>query len=350
MIFNDDNDGYVKFKQRLIESLLSKATRLLYPDPSKQYNIVLDYLLELNEIHVEGRKSRLIILCFKTQYLARTKNQFRAESIIEDIEKQLGIKDDKYLNLLLKVTKGIVKLHHNNIESAISNLTLAIARLHWLLGESDMKPRYKTLNLAANYWTAEAYFWKKQYEEATRYSTALEERSLMLTGLNLPEVEILTKTNELLKEKIDLKCSKKYDIHKVVRQPLIDHSIGLKLANIERYRFYNPEAPVKQLDEFWPENDKQSKQIRALGQSIHLNKFSPYGQNKKGSTQTPTMDFRYRPASRELSKNTSQKHHQIDDLVCSRPAAVEDHKRDHLVVLGKLASDLREINKSLDDY
>lgn len=349
VIFHDDNTGFVKFKQRLIESLLAKSTRFLYPEPSKQYSTILDYLIELNEIHVEGRKSRLVIMCFKAQYLARTRNQFRAESMVDDIEKQLGKKDDKYLNILLKVTRGIIKIHQNHFESAISNFTLAIARLHWLLGESDMKPRYKILNLAAHYWTAEAFYWKKHYDEATRYSTALEEKVHLLTGMDNPEVDIFKHKNEWLKEKIDEKCCRKYDIHKVIRQPLIEQSIGLKLANVEGYRFYNPEAPVKRLDEFWPENDKQCKQIRALGQSIHHTKYSPYNLSKK--QPSPAMDFRYHPASRDLEKSGSKKRNgREDDIDCTRPSAIDGHKRDHLVVLGRLTSDLRDINRSLDDY
>lgn len=350
VIFNEDHEGYVKFKQRLIESILSRSMKYLYPEPVKNFNTIIDSCLELNEIHVEGRKSRLVLLCFKAQYLGRTKNQFKAGSIVEDIEKQLGSKGDRYLNLLLKVTKGVVQIHQNHFEMAISSFVLAISRLHGLFSEADQKPRYKTLNLAAHYWAAEAYFWQKQYQESERYCTAFEHKAGPLIEEGNIEAKALSAKCKQLGSRIEEKNNQKFFVAKVERKPIIAESIGLKLANVERYRFYNPEAPVKRLDEFWPENDKQTKEIRALGLSIHQNKLSPYNPNRK-SGEAP-MDFRYRPVKKnqDLLSPLLKSQKRQDELNCSKPLRIEDHKRDHLVTLGRLTSDLRQINHSLDNY
>lgn len=348
MIFNEDHEGYVKFKQRLIESLLSKAHTFAYPDATKDYGRVLDMLLELNEIHIEGRKSKLVTLCFRAQHLARTRNQFSAEALVQEIERNLT-RDDKYLGILLKVSKGIVKIHLNQFEAAISELLMAISRIRALMLEKNVKPRYTSLLLIANYWTGEAYFWKKQYKEALKYCTAIEEQHSKISQTQSRDAFAVLTKNELLLQKIDEKCCKKYQVDKVVKKPVVDHSIGLKLANVEGYRFYNPEAPVKHLDEYWPEDDKQTKKIRALGKSINHNKLSPYTLGKKGSDLPAMMDYRYRPASKEPALKISRpKSGAIEfDDICSRPSTVEGQTRDHAVMMNKLASNLREINSQL---
>lgn len=349
VIFGEDYDGYANFRHRLAESVLSKSSPLLFPQAQKKYLAVLDKLLEINEIYVEGRKTRMMLLCQKAIYLSRSKNQFMAEQLVEDIRSELDAKEDRYLKLAVKYASGHVNLNQNKLDLAAVNFISVISDLYDSSHDIKAKKRFQLLYIGSIYWMAKCHHLKKQYGETTKYCDKL------LTFLSSsPEFEgdeecqaYYTAANCMLAD-IEDRCNKKMDIEHVVRQDAVEKHTGIKLQNVAGYRFYNPTTTVKTLDEFWPEFDKQSTSIRAIGKNICASKYSPY----KGSnaTSNKVVDYRQRPSQKHAPfKHFDDRTKRENALPCSPPTKVDSHLNDHLVTVGRLTSELKSINSRLAD-
>lgn len=321
----------------------------MFPTPQKTYLCILEKLLEINEIHYEGRESRLLILCHKVMYLSRTKNQFRAERLIDDIEVELDPKSDSYLFLLAKVCRGLVLLNLGKPEEAKVFFVSVISSVHETSKKQKVERKNLVLYYSSHYWTAYSCHFLKQYTEAAKYCDAivsfLNDDPIIETD---SEMKAILNSAYVMLGDIDERCNKKFRVEHYMRKDAVDILTGVTLRNVEGYQFYNSSVPVKKLDEFWPENDKESRMIRALGKSINANKLSPY-QSAKPKGQLITIDFREHPVGppvkpKKLVIHSSGK---LNDLACSKPLEVASHENDHKVALGLLLTDLKQINNEL---
>lgn len=321
----------------------------MFPTPQKTYLCILEKLLEINEIHYEGRESRLLILCHKVMYLSRTKNQFRAERLIDDIEVELDPKSDSYLFLLAKVCRGLVLLNLGKPEEAKVFFVSVISSVHETSKKQKVERKNLVLYYSSHYWTAYSCHFLKQYTEAAKYCDAivsfLNDDPIIETD---SEMKAILNSAYVMLGDIDERCNKKFRVEHYMRKDAVDILTGVTLRNVEGYQFYNSSVPVKKLDEFWPENDKESRMIRALGKSINANKLSPY-QSAKPKGQLITIDFREHPVCSPVKpkKLVVPSSGKLNDLACSKPLEVASHENDHKVALGLLLTDLKQINNEL---
>ena len=346
-MFDDDYDGYVNFRHRLVESVISKCHAMLFDVPKKTYLTVLDKLMEINEIYVEGRMTMLTILCHKAVYLSRTKNQFRAEFLVDEIKKDLQQNSDSFLKVLVKYAIGHIAMNQNRIDDAIVSFIYVISELFNTIQEDKTKKRYQLLYCSAIYWLSKCHHLKKQYQDAAKYS-----KKLISTIETNPESESdgelqsYHRAATCMLADIDDRFNKKYAIEHVVRNDAVDPYTGIKLQNVVGYRFYNPVTTVKALDEFWPENDKQSSQIKAIGKSLYSTKLSPYKEHV--NKHQKLVDLRHKPLIKESHiSHLESKSNKKQGLPCSPPAKVDSHLNDHLVTVGALTSELRLLNSTL---
>ncbi len=355
-----DSEGFVKFRQKLVEKILANTFDQVFPIGAKGYNTILDGLLQLNSIFIEGRKTRIFIDLERAIYLSRTKSPYIAEQILSQAVREIIPKEDKILHLKSRYAKGLILEGQNKIEDALIELIGVIMQVSNMIKQSSsksiLKREYHLYAFASYYYIASCYKQKRWFDEAIKYCKMGFElfeqhlghfeadssfRSIYAELANLENdteeciarnMRIKRKFKELRVEpppQLEPRKNTDYKDVEIIRVPdfvaqvehktkssldtsskrqlnsLIDPKIGIKMRNWQLYEFYKPSAPLKLLDEFSLEHDKKTADMRALGYHITESKFAPYKQHLRKRSKLGSERQSLLTASNTFSKSTN---------------------------------------------